>query len=404
VSSGDSDHAALLDFVAAQVRETDEELPVAEFHARMPAAEAERVVALWTAARHLAGEELGEATNVAEALVRSMPDESDHQGAVVVRTFAEALLGRARSVSRSGGNLYLGARPPGAQLRAFELLRLRGPLIPFAHAAANKALLHDLRLGDELTLIDLGIGRGTQLRVLLRDPIARQCISHLHVVGVEPDSDAEGERGALELARRTVLDAAAEAGLDARFSAVAKRGEELRAEDFPSMQGRIFVNAAFAMCHVVPQSDGELDPGSLLALLRELGAETLVLSEADSDHVDERLPVRLLWAYRHYRTVAASLEASLAPADAQLVWTEYFAAEVRNVLGHDGPGRTERHQPSASWARELEEAGWQVDTPRELAPTAGMPAGFSLHASPRGFRLAFDRVPLLAVLHARAVA
>jgi hypothetical protein len=399
MSAGASDFADMLDF-AAQVLVGEDEVSPLEFFSGLSSLEAERLAALWVAARHLAAGELDSATGVAEALVRRMPDEGDRHGAVEVRTFAETLLGRCRSVSSSGGNLYLGARPPGAQLRAFELLRLRTPLIPFAYAAANKALLRDLEPGAEVTLIDVGIGRGGQTRTLLRNPVARRCITRLHVVGVEPDSNAETGRGALELARRQVLDAAAEVGIEAEFHAVARRAEQLRAEDFPPLRGRVLANAAFAVHHVVPGTDDERDRVSVLSLLRELGAEQLVLTEPDSDHVEARLPVRLLHAYRHYRSVGASLDALLAPADAQLVWSEFFAPEVRNVIGHEGAGRTERHEPSTTWAQHLARAGWTVDTPRELVPRAGTPAGFALHESPRAFRLLFRGVPLLAVLRA----
>lgn len=397
-----SESVGVLECFADELGGVADDIPAVEFFAKLSSLELERVDALWRACVHLAADEREAATAVAESLVRTMPDESDAHGAVVVRTFAETLLGRCRSVSSSGGNLYLGARPPGAQLRAFELLRLRTPLIPFAYAAANKALLHELPLESEVTLIDVGIGRGGQIRALLRNPVARRHISRLHVVGVEPDSDAQSERGALEFAARQVLDTAAEVGVEVTFTAVAKRAELLRVEDFPSMRGRILANAAFALHHVVPSKPGELDRQAVLHLLHELGAETVVLTEPDSDHVEDRLPVRLLHAYRHYRSVAACLEATLETADAQLVWSEFFAPEVRNVIGHDGDGRSERHELSGTWARRLEGAGWQVETPRDLVPRAGTPGGFSLHESPWAFRLLFGGVPLLAVLRGRA--
>lgn len=392
------DFADLLDFAAA-VLTTDDELPLLDFFTSLSALEGERIAALWVAARQLAAGSLDDATNIAAALVRGMPDESDHNGAVEIRSFAEALLGRCRKVSSSGGNLYLGARPPGAQLRAFELLRLRTPLIPFAYAAANKALLRGLEPGAEVTIIDVGIGRGGQIRALLRNPVARQLIARLEVVGVEPDSDVDHGGGALEHARKQIEDTAAEVGVPLRFWAVARRAEQLQPEDFPPLSGRVLANAAFAIHHVVP-APRERNRVDVLRLLRELGAEALVLTEPDSDHVEERLEVRLLHAYRHYRSVGASLDASLAPADALLVWTEFFAPEVRNVLGHDGRSRTERHEPSTTWARHLSAAGWTVDTPRELVPRAGTPAGFALHESSRAFRLLFGGVPLLAVLRA----
>lgn len=397
-----SESVDVLASIAEALGGVADDIPAVDFFATLSSLELGRVAALQRACVHLAADERDAATHVAESLVRAMPDESDKHGAAVVRTFAETILGRGRSVSSSGGNLYLGARPPGAQLRAFELLRLRTPLIPFAYAAANKALLHELPLDSEVTLIDVGIGRGGQVRALLRNPVARRCISRLHVIGVEPDSDAESEHGALELAGRQVLETAAEVGVQATFTPIAKRAELLRQADFPQMRGRVLANAAFAVHHVVQSNRLELDRRGVLELLYGLGAETVVLTEPDTDHVEDRLPLRLLYAYRHYRSVAACLDATLAASDAQLVWTEFFAPEVRNVIGHDGNGRTERHELSGTWARHLESAGWRVETPRDLVPRAGTPGGFALQESPWAFRLLFGGVPLLAVLRGRA--
>ncbi|WP_146157598.1 GRAS family protein [Enhygromyxa salina] len=397
----DGQSVGVLESFAEELGGVADDIPAVDFFAGLSALELGRVASLWRACGHLDATEIPAATAVAESLIRAMPDEGDAHGAIAVRTFAETILGRCRSVSSSGGNLYLGARPPGAQLRAFELLRLRTPLIPFAYAAANKALLHGLPDGSEVTLIDVGIGRGGQLRALLRNPVARRQISRLHVVGVEPDSDQQSERGALELAGRQVLDTAAELGVEATFTAVAKRAEQLRLDDFPPMRGRVLANAAFAVHHVVPSGPGELDREGVLALLHELGAQTVVLTEPDSDHVDDHLPLRLLYAYRHYRSVAACLDATLEAAEARLVWTEFFAPEVRNVIGHDGTGRSERHELSRTWAGRLERAGWELDSPRDLVPRAGTPDGFALDESAWAFRLLFGGVPLLAVLRGR---
>jgi len=389
----------LLDYARAEVDGPGRD-PIVGFFEALSATEAERIAKLFAVARRLQAGDNDAATRVALGLVRSMPDEDDRHGAVVVRTFAETLLGRCRRVSSSGGNLYLGARPPGAQLRAFELLRLRTPLIPFAYSAANRALLRGLQPGCEVTLIDFGIGRGGQIRALLRNPVVRRGVGQLHVVGIEPDSDEATDQGALEMARRQVLDAAAEADVKVRFSAVAKRGEELEVGDFPELGGTILANAAFAVHHVTAEGSGGRDRVGVLALLRELGATTVVMTEPESDHVDDRLEARLLNAYRHYRTVAASLEAMLDRADAQLVFAEFFAPEVRNVVGHEGAGRTERHEQSATWAKHLEAAGWTVEAPRRLVPDAAAPEGFSLHESDHAFRLVFDATPLLGVLRA----
>lgn len=368
------------------------------FFAELEAEESERVGALWEVVVSIVSGNHDRAIEEAERIVRTMPDEDDGQGAVAVRTFAEALLGRLRHEGSSGGNLYLGARPPGAQLRAFELLRLRTPLIPFAYAAANKALMASIEPGSEVTLIDVGIGRGGQLRALLRNPNARELFSSLHVVGIEPDSETAAGAGALELAREQVEQTAVEVGIEVQFTAISKRGEELTAADLPELRGEIIANAAFALHHINHRGSGGLDRAGVLELLRDLGAQTLVLVEPDTNHFTDDLAARFLFAYRHYRTVSMSLRSMLAPADAFLVWSEFFAPEVRNVVGYDGDQRTERHEEAKVWADRMQRAGWKPQRPGALVARSGTPPGFALGQSAEACSLDFRGVPLLSVL------
>ena len=43
----------------------------------------------------------------------------------------------------------------------------------------------------------------------------------------------------------------------------------------------------------------------------------------------------------------------LAPGDATLVWNEFFAPEVRNIVAHEGVRRVERHEELTRWASRL---------------------------------------------------
>ena len=366
-----------------------------EFYAGLSPLESRRVGRLWSAVCACDDDD-GRGAD-AEVIVRAMPDE-DGEGALPIRTFAEAILGRVNGAG-SGGNLYLGARPPGAQLRAFELLRLRTPLIPFAYAAANRAILGAIGdVAQPVTLIDVGIGRGGQIRALLRNPQARRQISKLHVIGVEPDSSSSTGAGALEMAEAAVLEAANEVGIEASFRPVSKRAEELTAADFSDASGLVIGNAAFALHHVDYEGAGGLVRGDVLGLLASIGVDSMVMVEPDSNHASDSLAVRFAYAYRHYRTVSMSLRAMLTPADAQLAWTEFFAPEVHNVITHEGSRRTERHETATRWAEHLRGAGFSIRDLKQLVPTSGTPPGFGLHCDPEAFSLCFNGVGILSVL------
>ena len=331
-------------------------------------------------------------------MVRAMPDEEDGQGAVVQRVFAEALLGRARADSSPAGNLYLEGRPPGAQLRAFELLRLRTPLIPFAYVASNRALLDLIVEPTPVTVIELGIGRGGQLRTLLMNPQTRSLVQSLHVVGVEPDSSPETGTGALEVARENVLQAGREAEIPVTFHPVPVRAEQLTPAHLEAagMHGLILGNATLCLHHLrVANGHGRRD---VLRLLRECGASAVVVVEHDSNHSTDALHRRFLHAYRHYRTAYRSLAAVLGASDTLLVWNEFFSPEVRNIITHEGSDRTERHQERSCWQEHLESSGWRCDPLCELLPQAAAPPGFTLKNDRYSTSLAYADVDLLSVI------
>src|SRR6185312_3175416 len=124
------------------------------------------------------------------------------------------------------------------------------------------------------------------------------------------------------------------------------------------------------------------DRTGVLAALHRAGCQHVVLVEPDSDHDEDDLVLRFLHAYRHYGTLAESLGSVLSTSDAALVWSEFFASEVRNVVTHDGPARVERHEPASVWADRLAEVGFTVDTPPDLVPQAAAPPGFTVEHRP----------------------
>ena len=160
-------------------------------------------------------------------------------------------------------------------------------------------------------------------------------------------------------------------------------------------------NCALALHHTLGEGSALDGRDGVLRLLKAAGAAAIVLVEPDSDHFRDDLVERFLYAYRHYGTLWRSLQASLAPADADLVWREFFAPEVHNVICYEGRSRTERHEEARRWADRLKVAGWRVETLRGTVPQAAAPDGFVVSGSGPAVSLSYDGVSLLSVLRAR---
>jgi hypothetical protein len=324
--------------------------------------------------------------------------ELDPMQVLVLRSFCLAIKSRFEKNTAGGGNLYLGARPPGMQLRAFELLRLRTPLISFAYAAANRAILDVIESPCDVTLIDVGVGIARQTRALLKNPASKHLLKSLKVIGVEPDS-----ADALIVAEQTIQEAAMEAGIESSFVGISKTGEDLSVRDIQAARprGLVLGNSAFCMHHL-PSDSTHPNRDSLLRVLRQAGVNALVMVEPDSNHDVDNPLARFLFAYRHYRSVSHCLSSSLTAANAALVWREFYGPEVQNVVTHDGAYRTERHEENATWARRLRQAGWEVDKLRDVVARSAAPLGFDVGSIGNAFSLFYRGVSLLSVLRARS--
>src|SRR5688572_7869419 len=86
---------ALQQFVSDRAAAFSKTENFTDYYGGLDAVEAERFARLWWAFRASEVGAEAAAAEEAESLVRSMPDDEDGHGALVVRTFAEALLARA---------------------------------------------------------------------------------------------------------------------------------------------------------------------------------------------------------------------------------------------------------------------------------------------------------------------
>lgn len=335
-------------------------------------------------------------------LVEMFPSVEGHDDLAgeALRSFAIAIIRRIDGDTVRLGNLYLDAGPNNGLLHAFELLRWRTPIIPFAYAAANRMMVESFDRPHDLTVVDVGSGRGGQLQALLADPWTRERISSLRVIAIEPDPSRIGGRSTLSWSRSGLLEVAERVGVPTTFVGIAKRVEDLRLTELREAlrPGRLMVNATLCLHHLGDE-EASSERNRALRLFRALGAESLVLVEPDSGHNFDDPSHRLLYAYCHYRSVSRALRHCLSRCDAELVWSKFFQPEIHNVMVHEGSARTERHELGAAWVARLRKHGW---SPKRIhVPLQDiLPPGFeALHRGPL-LSLCLERVPLLSVIKA----
>jgi hypothetical protein len=310
-----------------------------------------------------------------------------HQGprARLDALIRSALLGRLDGDAEARGNLYAGDdRDEDRMIAAFALLAERTPLIRFGYAAANQAILAAAAGAEALHVVDIGVGAGVQWLDLIDRIAARGgARPRVRITGVDvPDAAGEVAKALRELGER--LSAHAEArGVDLEFVGLARAIEAI--DGFDRRPGEVLaINASLALHHVAAaeDDDGAGPRGQVLRRLAALRPEVLTLVEPEADHNHRDLTRRLAGARRHYGLVFTILDEVLAddPAIRGALERGFFGREVANILGVDGSGRVERHEPLARWRRRLVDAGF--------APIAADPDALAAEVEGDGFALA----------------
>jgi hypothetical protein len=312
--------------------------------------------------------------------------------ALLSHIVAESLLRRIDRNLLSGKNLYLEPETR-TQIDLFGLLQRAIPAVPQGYAIANQYLLHAMRMSRTPALLEIGIGKGTQvvalLRALARDPGA---VERVRIIALDPNQAVLVEAAAAIEAARPHLPFAVEiypfaklveACDDADYARFAELGED-----------SLTINAAYTLHHTV-RSDAE-SRTRLLAKLRGLGPKVFTLVEPSSDHDTEHLAKRMHHCWQHFSAVFEMVDRSDASAQEKFsIKAGFFGREVRDILGTCDALRSERHEPLESWLLRLKKSGFspheKIDLEIELPTWCGAQISSGL------VRLSYVGVPIVAV-------
>lgn len=301
------------------------------------------------------------------------------------------------------GNLYMDEIDAGSMIRAYEVMVAHTPFIRFAYAAANHTLLEQCRHHDDMHVVDIGIGAGSQWLDLVSR--AEGVDTQLQLTGIDVPDDSDGGADALIAAGERVTRAASTANLSVHYQAIPARIESLALEPLRSKGAPLFLNALLALHHT-PSSDAVSNPmhsrNALLRRLRNLQPTCMVIVEPDSEHDNLGFVDRVDEALRHYSTVFGALDALLPRtlAERQTIENRFFGREVLNIVAGERGARVERHQRRQAWARSFTDAGF-VALPlpvnaNVLSQELNLPAEFTITDDDGMQVLRFQGSPLLA--------
>ncbi len=241
-----------------------------------------------------------------------------------------------------GENLYLN-RYETSQIELFDILIKKFPFVHHSQRIINQAIADKISQNEVVTLIDIGIGQGTQVLNILELCKDMSHLRKIHVVGIEPYGDA------LQMAEKTILSLAEKLPFQLNFTAVHAFAESLDYGAIPGMEGTILVNASLALHHIQKSEDRD----QTLARIHSLRPALLVLTEPNSDHFEPQLTLRFQNCYNHFYALFKVIDKLDIDETSKNALKLFFGREIEDILSKDDKDRYEKHEPASRWIERL---------------------------------------------------
>ncbi|MBI4953906.1 MAG: hypothetical protein HY908_17915 [Myxococcales bacterium] len=331
-----------------------------------------------------------------EALVRGRVDAETANEDLLAHLVAESLLRRIDRNLLESKNIYV-ERYAVPQIVMFYRLARAIPFIAAGHMLANEWLIQALAGHREVTVLDIGIGLGTQMRALL-EALAKRSpgLERLRLVAIDP------AEASLDGCRENLVAEAGWLPFEMSFHPIHAAIESLG----PAQLGRVVelcrgplgVNAAFALHHTTHAPGDTSVRTRVLAALAALRPEVVTLVEPHANHDTESLPERIHGAWRHFGPTFELIDASSLDAESRFTIKEtFFGRELRDIFGVSDAFRCERHEPYDSWLLRLARAGFEPAT-LLAPPEVALPPSCALTLADGIARLSFRDTVIVAVL------
>ena len=264
--------------------------------------------------------------------------------------FIKALNKKINSES-IGENIYLG-RYEISQIQLFNILIEKFPFVKFSQHITNSAIVEEMRGCTEVTLMDIGIGQGTQVLNIIELSKCLPELKKLHVIGIEPFA------GALCKAEMNILSLNGKVPFEIQFTGINDSVENVDFSTIENVGGKIIVNASLALHHI--QSD--LLRMDTIARVKAMNPSAFFLIEPNVNHYEPDFHARFENCYKHFYHIFQVIDRIeyVGNADKNALKL-FFGREIEDIIGKEEKDRFEKHEPATHWIERLNECKFAIN-------------------------------------------
>ncbi|MBL7975498.1 MAG: hypothetical protein JNJ85_11340 [Candidatus Kapabacteria bacterium] len=259
------------------------------------------------------------------------------------------------------------------QIQLFNILIEKFPFVKYSQEIINQAILQKISQHSEITIVDIGIGQGTQILNIIEHCKELTTLNKLTIVGIEPFADA------LTIAQQRVLATQSALPFQLEFIPVNDFAENL---DFSALNvnaSPVIVNASLALHHI--QSNEKRT--QTLANIKTLKPVAIFLTEPNVDHFEENLYKRFVNCFNHYGSLFQVIDLLDITTNEKQALKLFFGREIEDVIGKENNARFEKHELATTWLARLRTSNFTV-TDSLVAPSVS-PYGVQIKKYDEGF-------------------
>ncbi|MCC6463565.1 MAG: hypothetical protein IT260_24055 [Saprospiraceae bacterium] len=249
-----------------------------------------------------------------------------------------------------GENIYVG-KYEISQIQLFNILIEKFPFVRFSQQITNAAIVAEMQGCPEVTLLDIGIGQGTQVLHIIQQAKTLPGLRKLHIVGIEPYGEA------LQRAEAQILACREQVPFAIEWTALHTVAEQVDFAALPPLPGKIIVNASLALHHI--QSDALRQ--QTIARIKQLNPGAFILIEPNVNHYEPDFLQRFQNCYRHFYHIFQVIDRieHISQADKNALKL-FFGREIEDIIGKDEKDRFEKHEPATRWIERLKQQRFAI--------------------------------------------
>ncbi|MBP9195326.1 MAG: hypothetical protein KBF57_11625 [Saprospiraceae bacterium] len=277
-----------------------------------------------------------------------------------------------------------------SQIELFDILIDQFPFVKYSQQLVNEAIIADMQNQEVVTLIDIGIGLGTQMMHVIEKAKALPSLKKLIIVGLEPFADA------LSMAEKNITEINSSVPFEIQFVPVLDYAERFDFTSLTCIEGAVIINASLALHHIRTLEERK----ATLENLRLINPVSLYMIEPNVDHFEPEFFPRFKNSWNHFYCLFRVIDLLNITQDQKNGLKLFFGREIEDIIGKSEEDRFEKHMLATEWMKLLRACRFEPNDKMLSNPFTARP-GVDIATHAEGYiGFTYDHETALALIQA----